>query len=277
MEQKKIMKLNINRSALCTVIFIIFAAIMGPALKIPYAKSIMMVVTAGLLLYFNREHLPEGWPIQKKMPLANFLVVLGIFGGFQALSGFSTVITDMYSDLSSIVWIGIITPLTEEIVFRGVVLNRLKKHGIMFGLIASSILFGVYHLNVIQIITGMLLGLILGYVSMNYSIVYSVILHIFNNFIMAMCAIWLCERTGITSLKGYIGLGIFVVGVIAAIIIRVWDIVIQFFKDNVHKSEKGCYKAFFLNPIVLVLLVVSVVVTFILAYFVNTGVYSITT
>jgi len=276
MEQdKKIIKDNINRSALCTLIFAICVSLIGPTIKLPYAKSVTMALCAALILFFNRKHLPENWPITKKMPLANFLVALGIFGGYHALASLnsSVPILDMFPDTDSIIFMGLITPLTEEIVFRGVVLNRLKKHGILFGLVASTILFGVYHLNLIQLITASLLGIILAYVSMNYSIVYSFILHFFNNCIMAIYFTKICNNAGTSSIKTYVGFAFFMLGLVCAVKIKAWEIIIKFFKDNFKKSEAGCYKAFFLNPIILILLVFSVAITIILMIMVNNGAY----
>jgi len=276
MEQdKKIIKRDINRSALCTLIFAICVSLIGPTIKLPYAKSVTMVLCAGLILFFNRKHLPEKWPITEKMPLANFLVALGIFGGYHALTSLNSTVPifDMFPDTDSIIFMGLITPLAEEIVFRGVVLNRLKSHGILFGLIASTILFGVYHMNLIQLITASLLGMILGYVAMNYSIVYSFILHFFNNCILAICFTKICNTAGTSSIKTYVGLALFIVGLVCAIKIKVWEKIIQFFKNNFKKSEAGCYKAFFLNPIIIILLIVSVAITIILAIMVSNGAY----
>lgn len=274
-QEKNIINHNITRSALCTLIFAICVSLIGPTIKLPYAGSVIMAISAGLILFFNRKHLPEKWPITKKMPLANFLVALGLFGGYHALITLnsSMPLLDMFTDTDSIIYMGIITPLTEEIVFRGVVLNRLKKHGILFGLVASTLLFGAYHMNVIQLITTSLLGIILGYVSMNYSIVYSFMLHFFNNCIMAIFFTKICNNAGTTSIKTYVGLAFFIVGLVCAIKIKAWEKVIKFFKDNFKKSETGCYKAFILNPIVIILLIIVVVVTIILVIMVNNGAY----
>jgi len=56
---------------------------------------------------------------------------MGIFGGYHAITSLnsSVPIFDMFPDADSIIFMGLMTPLAEEIIFRGVVLNRLKKHG----------------------------------------------------------------------------------------------------------------------------------------------------
>ncbi len=59
---------------------------------------------------------------------------------------------------------GILTPLAEEIVFRGVIYNRMKRHfTIKQAVILSSLLFGVYHGNLIQGLYGFFLGCLIAY------------------------------------------------------------------------------------------------------------------
>lgn len=55
---------------------------------------------------------------------------------------------------------GIVSPVAEEIVFRGLVYNRLHRlFGLPFAVIGSAVLFGVYHGNVVQALYGFILGL----------------------------------------------------------------------------------------------------------------------
>lgn len=57
---------------------------------------------------------------------------------------------------------GILSPLTEEIVFRGIVYNRLRRYfPLGVSIFMSGILFGVYHGNIVQAAYGFLLGLII--------------------------------------------------------------------------------------------------------------------
>lgn len=59
---------------------------------------------------------------------------------------------------------GIISPLAEEILFRGLIYNRLKKFfPIGISMVASAALFGLYHGNMVQALYGILLGLLIAY------------------------------------------------------------------------------------------------------------------
>lgn len=59
---------------------------------------------------------------------------------------------------------GLISPFTEEVVFRGVIYNRLRRfYSPVIGMIASGILFGVIHGNLVQGIYGACLGMLMAY------------------------------------------------------------------------------------------------------------------
>lgn len=64
--------------------------------------------------------------------------------------------------LGGILLYGIISPAAEEIVFRGVVYNRLRRQ-YPFGVsvLFSAILFGVYHGNLVQAVYGCMLGIVI--------------------------------------------------------------------------------------------------------------------
>ncbi|MGN0280259.1 MAG: lysostaphin resistance A-like protein [Lachnospiraceae bacterium] len=59
---------------------------------------------------------------------------------------------------------GVVSPLAEEIVFRGLVYNRMRKYfPIRLAIVLSGLFFGVYHGNLIQGIYGSLMGILMAY------------------------------------------------------------------------------------------------------------------
>lgn len=59
---------------------------------------------------------------------------------------------------------GVVSPLAEEIVFRGVIYNRLKKYfPVWIAILTSAVLFGGYHGNLVQGIYGFLLGIVIAW------------------------------------------------------------------------------------------------------------------
>ncbi|MCX8129629.1 MAG: CPBP family intramembrane metalloprotease [Clostridia bacterium] len=79
--------------------------------------------------------------------------------------------------------IGIVGPIIEEIIFRGLIQNELKRNmNIAAALFIQALLFGVYHLNLTQAIYAFPLGLILGLVFLQTGSIWgSILVHIFFN------------------------------------------------------------------------------------------------
>ncbi|WP_369444153.1 CPBP family intramembrane glutamic endopeptidase [Lysinibacillus sphaericus] len=87
-------------------------------------------------------------------------------------------------------------PVNEEIIFREIILKKLKtKIGVYFSIGISSFLFGLLHVHsfseIVQVIPYFYSGLIFGviYYKSNFNIVYSITLHIFNNCIAMLFAL----------------------------------------------------------------------------------------
>ena len=86
--------------------------------------------------------------------------------------------------LSSIVTL-VMAPLGEELIFRGLTLQYLRKAGLGFHAanIIQAILFGIAHMNWIQGIYAFLLGLILGWLCKRFkTLAAPMLLHMFFNF-----------------------------------------------------------------------------------------------
>ncbi len=64
---------------------------------------------------------------------------------------------------------GILSPVAEETVFRGLIYNRMKRcFGIRIALVVSSLFFGCYHGNWVQALYGTLLGLLIAWTYERY-------------------------------------------------------------------------------------------------------------
>ncbi len=91
----------------------------------------------------------------------------------------------VYSMMTLFVIIGLITPIFEELFFRGLILSRLHLgFGPIFAVVISSILFSVSHLNIIQGIYVFPVGLLAGYLVIKTgSIQSSIWLHVVYNMV----------------------------------------------------------------------------------------------
>lgn len=59
---------------------------------------------------------------------------------------------------------GVISPIVEEIVFRGLIYNRMKKYyPTWISVLVSALLFGAWHGNLVQAIYGTCMGILLAY------------------------------------------------------------------------------------------------------------------
>lgn len=96
-------------------------------------------------------------------------------------------INDTFKDASynyfSVLCITLFIPIFEEILFRGMILNDIRsKINIIAAVIIQGILFGVYHMNMVQGIYAAFLGIILGFIYIwSGSIISTIIAHITFN------------------------------------------------------------------------------------------------
>lgn len=80
----------------------------------------------------------------------------------------------------------IIAPIVEEIFFRGIVLQGLlNRYSDGVSIVLSSLIFGVVHLNIVQMLPAFVIGLMLGYVYVRTrrSLSTVILIHLFNNLI----------------------------------------------------------------------------------------------
>lgn len=102
----------------------------------------------------------------------------------------------------------IIRPFLEEIVFRGVIMNDLKKYGYKVAIVINSILFGLIHYNINNTGQYIVLGIIFSYIAYKYSLKYSILLHILCNIPSVMSIIFYINRDSYSTeaLLSYSGL-----------------------------------------------------------------------
>lgn len=89
----------------------------------------------------------------------------------------------MGNSLISVLYVGIIAPISEEIIFRGVILTKAKKiMPLLAANILQAVLFGIYHMNLIQGTYAFLIGLLFGYLCIKLKSLYGgILLHMAVN------------------------------------------------------------------------------------------------
>lgn len=156
-------------------------------------NGLSMLIGAGAVMIFFLKETPKiSLPDSHKRDIP-LLFLLGASSALCLNILFSllqiTVSSEAYSEIADrqfalplwagIILYGLISPVAEEIVFRGLVYNRLcRQFGLSFAIIGSSLLFGIYHGNVVQALYGFILGLMIAVLYERYaSFVVPVLLH----------------------------------------------------------------------------------------------------
>lgn len=118
---------------------------------------------------------------------------------------------------------GVISPLAEEIVFRGIIYNRMKKYFRLplFSIILSALLFGFYHGNSVQAAYGFVMGMMIAYI-------YEVFGNFFFAFLFHAAAnVVVYTVTGSQALyekiiTPYGGVALFYISIVLLWVIRKW-------------------------------------------------------
>jgi membrane protease YdiL (CAAX protease family) len=139
----------------------------------------------------------EGMSFAKLMPLVALIfaiqfvsmvlsgaldALLQLLGQDQgAVNDSSDVLSGMVGTIGGFLYISLIGPFLEEVIFRGAAMRKLERHGANFAIITTSVLFAFYHLNFQQAIFTFMAGIVFAYAAGRYSLKWAWVLHVINN------------------------------------------------------------------------------------------------
>lgn len=111
---------------------------------------------------------------------------------------------------------GILGPIIEELIFRGIIYNELKsKYSNMKSILITTIFFAIIHINIIQILYALIIGFILIFVYEKYNNIKApIILHMASNITTTLFLPLLIKNNLI------INYGIFIFSLILLIILK---------------------------------------------------------
>lgn len=90
-------------------------------------------------------------------------------------------------DFFSIISISFFSCISEEIIFRGVILNRLKcKHTFIISNIIQAFIFGILHVELPVVLSSFIFGLFSGYILHRSNLIYCILIHCISNFISSL-------------------------------------------------------------------------------------------
>ena len=188
---------------LMTIIALIrgFIVISADAL---YILSASITAVCGIVFFFwyKHEHPRKSMKKTKKLFTAkniSLFILLGIgcqffFSGMIAIiRPYFTKVFEQYAfvlenitagkELVVLIFMLIVAPVSEELIFRGVIFNRANRlYSFIYANILQALLFGLYHGNLVQGIYAALIGFLLGAVCIKFeSILASILLHMIIN------------------------------------------------------------------------------------------------
>ncbi len=77
----------------------------------------------------------------------------------------------------SLLTVGVLVPIAEELLFRGYIFNKLKELcKPQTVIIITALIFGIYHMNPVQFVYAFVMGLILGYVLQRFQSIFAAVL-----------------------------------------------------------------------------------------------------
>ena len=142
-------------------------------------------VTAILFRKDRKNEIVNNIPVNRKAPLSRYILIPIL--GFAVCFGANCLIimtnlafvSESYQEASNLLYsaslpvqilcIGIIVPMTEELLFRGLVFKRFREiTGFMKAAVGSTVFFMVIHSSLPQMIYTFLLGILLAYVYEKY-------------------------------------------------------------------------------------------------------------
>lgn len=144
----------------------------------------------------------------------------------------------------------VLPAILEEVVVRGIIMQPLRRFGDKFAIVASALIFGIMHGNMVQIPYTMVAGLFLGYLAIATGSLWpSIILHFVNNFysvaLLAAYDNWGDTAGGVVAI---LFIGLFVLsGILGGLIYFPMNYKTPLKKgvDTLKTGEK--YSALFLN------------------------------
>ena len=131
----------------------------------------------------------------------------------------------------------ILPAIIEELAFRGVILQSLRRYGDWFAIVMSALLFGLMHGNLVQAPFAFAAGLAMGYAAVvTGTLRTSMILHLLNNGVSCLSQIIVGNADSVTGAVGAATLtyGVMFTGLVCLVIYAVK-------KKNAFRLRPGVY------------------------------------
>ncbi len=136
------------------------------------AFAAVIIIKRKSIIYdkFKYEHKPNCWPVYKIIfgiiagvaysMIINFLIAIsGLQQLFPAYNNSASMQFSGQPIVLLIITVVILGPIAEEIIFRWMIFGRIRYYfGSKWAILFSSLMFGLYHMNMVQFVFATLLG-----------------------------------------------------------------------------------------------------------------------
>lgn len=146
---------------------------------------------------FSKGRLFQCFLISITMMTIGNLVATGLVGIVEVITGKSATnnlaeIIGMTDPFVNFIFVVLIGPLLEEVVFRKIIIDRTVRFGERNAMILSGVMFGLFHMNLYQFFYATALGMIFAYVYIRSGkLLYTYILHAAINFLGSIVAVFI--------------------------------------------------------------------------------------
>lgn len=149
----------------------------------------------------------------------------------------------------------IVAPFVEEIIFRKILLDKLRRFGDLPAILISSFAFGIFHFNLPQFFYATVLGILFAYITIRTNRnIYSIILHMMVNFVgTGIAPLAVANPNSMAAV--YVSLWFFGTMIIGSVLF-----ILNCKKIQLHKPNKPLVRKidYLINPGTLIFLVIGI-------------------
>ena len=172
--------------------------------------------------------------------------------GFSAGDVLDTLSVDI-DTIPMLLYVCILGPISEELLFRGILQQTIQPYGKRLAILCSAVLFALFHGNPIQVLYAFAMGLVLAVVVSEHHVFWTMVLHMCNNLLFGVFLPWVLSALPVALadwLHWTLLLSAFVAGI--AVLACKLPGLQNWLREN--KLQKGQFRTFFGTATVLIFL-----------------------
>ncbi|WP_295722482.1 CPBP family intramembrane glutamic endopeptidase [uncultured Methanobrevibacter sp.] len=228
----------------------------------------------GFVLYHIVKEVPESESLHdRKLNIPQYLFYLILGYGLMMLGYLLTNIIssffipnltnplqsfDSSNIIATFLYAAILGPIFEELFFRKFLISRIARYGELFAILASSLLFALYHMNYYQFLGVFFFGVILAFVYLRTNnIIYVITLHQIANFLGLVLPNLIGSDP---TLINYFNICDLIIAVLAGLFALYFVFKVKLRDGEVIVSKFEGLKFFFTNPSILIFIFLALLI-----------------